>query len=272
MRGNKIIFAVLVLAGLGELRAETTQPALKGTLTAVIEAKGEITRVAAVDREWADVLKVSQSAAKDKFVYEAKYDAQTGKVTVADLLPGRTYDLIVWAKDAQGNVVRYEGVNMEYHRDINPSDKPATDEDRKWIETFVRDTPNFHDRCRVLWIAADSKYATACVELIRTREFYADKGGEIIYRVELWYFENYFGGWAKDKNTEKVMTRVRGKPAQLEMYRQYLPALGGIALDRMTGTNGELKIKLPEPPDPRRGLVGKVPEKIEPKTDEEKPK
>ena len=51
----------------------------------------------------------------------------------------------------------------------------------------------FTNKNRVLWMAADHKHATLLVELIRDSDFHSDAGGEMVYRVELWYFENYFG-------------------------------------------------------------------------------
>ena len=122
--------------------------------------------------------------------------------------------------------------------------------------------PQFYDKVRPLKIAADHQHATVLVELIRTRDFHSDTGGEVIYRVELWYFENLFGGWAKDANTEKVIARVRGKPSDLPKNWQFLPQLGNLpALDPTTtapATQAGEPIMLPEKPDPKNGVVGGI--------------
>ena len=142
---------------------------------------------------------------------------------------------------------------MDYHRAILP-DQPMAAEDRKWLEDFVKEMPAFYDKARVLHMAGDHKHATLLVELARTRDFHSQKNGEIIYRVELWYFENLFGGWAKDKNTEKVLARVRTPGDKLEKYWQFLPQLGGISPGAAAVT-----ITLPEKPVEQNGLAGKAP-------------
>ena len=196
---------------------------IAGTVT----SKAKVVRVAAIDRVGADVLKTSLAEAKDPFVYEGTYDAATQRFQVDHLLPGRTYDLVFWTKAENGEETRWAGVTMDYHRPILAAEG-VTAEDRKWLEDFVTQMPAFYDKSRVLHMAADHKHATLLVELARTRDFHSDKGGEIIYRVELWYFENLFGGWAKDKNTESVMVRWRGEGKESPKRWQFLPELGGL--------------------------------------------
>jgi hypothetical protein len=255
--------AVFMLMAAGA-SGPATRPvsSLHGTLATSVD----VLRVVAVDRGWADVLKVSALSAnaaageKDDFVYEAVVETAGGGVEVGavkrfrvdNLLPGRVYDLIVWTKDAAGMETRWEGPNMEYHRDIRPS-TPATAEDRKAIEGAVTEPVQFYDKVRVLRLAADHGHATALVELVRTRDFHSDKGGEVIYRVELWYYENLFGGWAKDKNTERVLTRLRGVPGALPANFQFEPALGGL-VPSDTGVT----VALPGKADSRHGIVGGV--------------
>jgi hypothetical protein len=239
----------------GEAGAKVAAASIEGTVT----GGGKLVRVCAVDRAWADVLKTSAKEPKaggNSFAYEGKVD-EKGAFAIAGLLPGRTYDLIVWTQDDRGARTRWEGANMEFHRDILP-DKDATEEDKKWLQDFVKEMPAFMDKCRVLHMAADHKHATLLVELARTREFHSDKGGEVIYRVELWYFENLFGGWAKDKNTEKVLARVRGKADAFELNWQFLPALGGVTVPA-TGKSAAIEVNLPEKAEPKNGLAGALP-------------
>jgi hypothetical protein len=114
--------------------------------------------------------------------------------------------------------------------------------------------PAFYDKARVLHMAADHKHATLLVELMRTRDFHSGKGGEIIYRVELWYFENLFGGWAKDKNTEKVLVRWRGQGTELPKRWQFLPELGGVVAGGKA-----IEVVLPEKVSEGNGLAGRLP-------------
>jgi hypothetical protein len=246
-----LLFPLLLAAA----AAPAPVAALKGTL----KSPARITRVAAVDRQWADVLKISAADPKDDFLYDGKVD-EKGAFRVEGLLPGRSYDLIVWTAAADGTAgggVRWEGVNMDYHRAVTPS-TAATADDRKAIAALITDVPQFYDKVRPLKIAADHQHATVLVELLRTRDFHSDTGGEVIYRVELWYFENLFGGWAKDANTEKVLARVRGKPSDLPKNWQLLPQLGNLPALDPTAAPATLPadpITLPEKPDAKNGVA-----------------
>jgi hypothetical protein len=236
------------------------------SLVGTIKSANRITHIIAVDRQWADILKTSQDAPKDPFVYEGSID-EKGEFHIEHLLAGRTYDLIVWTRDVRGQVTRWEGACMDYHRAILPS-TAATPEDRKAIEALITDPPQFYDKVRPLRIAADHQHATALVELIRTRDFHSERGGaggEVIYRVELWYFENLFGGWAKDNNTEKVLVRVRGNPAALQQNWQFMPELGGIeaaafaaSASTSPATQPALVINLPDQPASKHGIAGGI--------------
>ncbi|MGN6371235.1 MAG: hypothetical protein ACTHN5_23515 [Phycisphaerae bacterium] len=211
-------------------------------LTGTIKSGQRVVRVVGVDRGKVDVLKVSQEDPKGAFVYEGRFDAGTGRFTVPGVVGGQRYDLIVWTEDEKGVRTRWEGADMDYHRDIRPS-TALTDADRKWLEDFVTQMPAFYDKARVVHMAADHGHATLLVELMRTRDFHSDKGGEVIYRVELWYFENLFGGWAKDKNTERVLVRWRGKG--MPGGWQFLPGLGGVKVgeDRVVELAGRAEEK-----------------------------
>ncbi len=256
MRKPALIF-LLPLAAL----AADTQPSTPASLSGTIESKAHITRIAAVDRALADVLKTSGLNPKDEFLYEGSV-ADKGHFQIDRLLAGHAYDLIVWTTAADGAVTRWEGVNMDYHRAIIPS-TAATPDDRKAIESLITDPPQFYDKVRPLKIAADHQHATVLVELIRTRDFHSDSGGEVIYRVELWYFENLFGGWAKDNNTEKVLVRARGKPADLPQNWQFLPQLGNLpalapAPSTASAPSTQPALTLPDSPDAKNGIVGGI--------------
>jgi hypothetical protein len=90
------------------------------------------------------------------------------------------------------------------------------------------------------------------VQLRRTTAFYDQKAGQTIYRVELWYFQNYSGGWSKIPNTEKVVTRWRGQVNHLPPVWQYVPMLGGIKIPQK-GLPPPVHCVLPKA-DARHGL------------------
>jgi hypothetical protein len=255
MRMRFLTLSTLLLAA--TIFAADTQPA--ASLSGKIDSKAKITRVAAVDRSLADVLKTSAMNPKDQFLYDAAVNDK-GEFHVDTLLARHSYDLIVWTVAADGAATRWEGVNMDYHRAIVPS-TACTPDDRKEIEKLITDPPQFYDKVRPLKMAADHQHACVLVELIRTRDFHDDKGGEVIYRVELWYFENLFGGWAKDNNTEKVVVRARGKPADLPQNWQFLPQLGNLPAGEASTTapaSQPGEITLPEKPDVKFGILGGI--------------
>jgi hypothetical protein len=247
------VLGLLVVAGVGLAAGPETRPQA-AEISGTIKTAQKMVRVVAIDRGFADVLKTSKKECRDKFVYEGPVDGKTGAFRVPRLLAGRTYDLVVWTEGADGVKVRWEGACMDYHREIVADKQGATAEDKKWLEDFIKDMPSFYDKARVLHMAADHKHATLLVELARTRDFHSGKGGEVIYRIELWYFENLFGGWAKDKNTEKVLARWRGPGAQIEKNWQFLPELGGIV------PGGKpVNLSLPKEVTGQNGLAGKGP-------------
>ena len=90
----------------GADKVPATQPS--ATLTGTINSKDRITRIAAVDREWADVLKTSEQKPKDEFVYDGLINGK-GEFKVDHLLAKRPYDLLVWTAAADGTVTRWEG-------------------------------------------------------------------------------------------------------------------------------------------------------------------
>jgi hypothetical protein len=259
MRMFKNVALLALLSGPGSLPPSYADPASTeptpptANITGTIKSANSIVRLIAVDRENADALKTSSENPHDPFIYEGVVDAATGAFHIDRLLPNKAYDLIVWTADAAGVRTRWEGACMDYHRPIIPS-TACTPDDRTWLENFVKEMPAFYDKARVLRIAADHKHATLLVELARTRAFHSDKGGELIYRVELWYFENLFGGWAKDKNTERVLVRWRGDGNAIDRNWQFLPELGGL-----TPGQAPITLTLPDHPLPTRGLAGSPP-------------
>lgn len=247
--GLGVVLIVGVMGVRWALAEAATAPAeVANAIVGTISSESPVRKLVAVDRSLADIQRVTKGL-DDPAVFAATIDAASGAFVIPNLLAGHTYDLIAWT-----DAGRWEGVNMEYHRDIEPAEL-FTAEDKKWITDFIEKTPEFYDQVRLLRLAADHKHATALVELRRTRGFVNQQEGETIYRVELWYFENYFGGWAKDKNTEVVLARYRGPAEGLPKVWQFVPAMGGIALDAM-GRAAPVKVVLPKV-DGRRGLSEK---------------
>jgi len=73
------------------------------------------------------------------------------------------------------------------------------------------------------------------VELIRDTDFH-DSGGNIIWRVELWYYKNQFGGWQKVQQQSKVLARERFKDQKAFNAKvakiKWIPELGGLKIPK----------------------------------------
>ena len=251
LRWMTIVLAIAVMAAQSRAAAPASQPG-EVTLTGTIKSGGAIVAIYAVDRTLADAQDIAKSPPEDKShkaLFTGTWDAKTSTFSIPHLKTGNTYDVIV-----QNALGRWEGVDMAYHRVVDPADA-VTDEDKKWLRDFVAKEQQFTNKNRVLWMAADHKHATLLVELIRDSDFHSDAGGEMIYRVELWYFENYFGGWAKDRNTEVVLLRWRGTRDKFPAPTwQFVPALGGITIP-MDKKIEPLDITLPDKADAKHGTV-----------------
>jgi hypothetical protein len=159
-----------------------------------------------------------------------KVQGQT--ISFTELAPGTPYDLRISLAD--GTVLH--GVNMAWYTS-EPASADAglvDDDDRKQIGALVMDVKSFYDISRILAISGNHERATVLVERIRSSGFESGARGEVIWRVELWYFTNDFGGWSELQQTNKVLLRDRFKSRQEYEATvgplRWIPMLGGIVL------------------------------------------
>ena len=153
------------------------------------------------------------------------------KITFADLLPATAYDIRLICAD--GRV--FQGVDMSWYSDepLAGDVKPMDDDDRKQIQELFDGIKAFENKRKMLLISGNHERATILAELIRDTAFYSDKGGEIIWRIELWYFKNQHGGWEKIAQANKVLRRERfTKKEDFEKgtATKWIAELGGIKL------------------------------------------
>lgn len=116
---------------------------------------------------------------------------------------------------------RLVGVDMRWYAKASPAGEPLSDDDRGQIAELLT-VPSFYDKTRMLRLEGDAQHAVGLVELVRDREFYAGKG-QVVWRIELWYFEFQNGGWAKVSQQNKLVDRQRF--ADQESYRTYVQSL-----------------------------------------------
>lgn len=128
-----------------------------------------------------------------------------------------------------------------------------TEEDDQAIREQVEGIEEFEDQIRVLRVQGDGDLAAALVEKIRTRSYYDQKPGQVIWRVEVWRFDYRYGGWVKRAAVEKVLVREELPAAMLQAKNHVFdPTLGGIAVPE-TGPGVRLEIKIPDKLDPALG-------------------
>jgi len=195
--------------------------------------------------------------------YEAKsFDAETGKV-VFEYLPGdAVYDVCIATTDGRA----VEGIDLSFvdarlirlaeqrRAELGVEATPRrnfTADDAEDIMRFVDDLEDFMDLRRVLYIAGWGGRATALVELMRIRDFHADDG-EVIWRIELWYFVYHSNGWQRVANQNRVLRRVRTTPDEwAKIAVEYRPQLS-VTIDEQ-GACEPVNFEIPSEIDPSRG-------------------
>ena len=199
--------------------------------------------------------------------YTAKIDRERGVFEIAPVPAGQRYDLIV-----ETTVGRIEGVDLspvetelERLRRKRPRANPRefTDEDRATILELITKVKQFENFVRPIYVVGHGEKATALVEKARiqdekTEKFHSEQGDEAIWRVELWYFRKWFGGWERVSNVEGVLYRQRMPRSQYDaMNWVFSDKLGGIEVDK-SGSSRPVTIGVPAKLDPKLGRVAKT--------------
>jgi hypothetical protein len=221
------------------------------------DVTGVITPAASVARVWAVV------RGSGKTFQAGDVDKGTGKFLIKGLPGDETYDVCIQTTDGRG----IEGINLDFadgkllrladqrRKDLGlpPERKlPFTMDDANEVLKFIASMKDFMELRRVLYLQGHGRRATVLVELMRTREYYAQKGAELIWRVELWYFENQFGGWDRLANQEVLLRRERTQDTEWrKIGLEYYPRLS-VYVDPQ-GRSAPVVFKIPDKPDPSTG-------------------
>lgn len=227
-------------------------PPKSGDVTGRITPAAKVASIGAVSR---NTLKTYRPASWDK---------ATGAFRFADLPGDADYDIRVTTTD--GRTV--EGIDLSWIESrlirlaaerrkqlgIPPERQQRfTAQDANAILQWVDAWKDFMEVKRVLYVQGMGKRATVLVELLRTREFHAS-GGSLVWRIELWYMQNEFGGWDRLANSERVLHRRRITPAQWrKIDLQYYPEL--TAHVDANGLSEPLEFTLPAKGDLSRGRL-----------------
>lgn len=170
----------------------------------------------------------------------------------ADLLPGVAYDVSATLADG----TRLQGVDLSWYNPepVDPAGNPMTADDQTAVRALIIPDKDFFNKIETLALAGDHSRITALVRMTRDREFYSDKGGEIITRFDLWYFRFEAGGWMKIQQGQKMLRRDRFTSRQAETDAlanlRWLPTLGGIKLTK--GENRTITLETIQPQDPAK--------------------
>ena len=244
-------------AGAGELVLTEDPPVVPPPKAGAVE--GTITPA----REVLDVKAVSRVT--NKTYAPVSFDGITGKFLFKNLPGDAAYDLCIRTRDRRS----LEGIDLGFFDDRLirlaakrrkqlgiPPEAPYEflREDANSIVEYCTGLKDFMDARRVLFIRGHGRRATALIEAVRTRDFYAKSGSQIIWRIELWYFENQYGGWDQLADTARVLHRRRSPFGEIKAISlEYFPELS--VRVRATGRSEPVRFKIPAKRDPSRGRV-----------------
>ena len=223
--------------------------------------------------------------------FPAKFDRQTGQYEITGL-PDDDYDLRVDTGD-----MLLEGVNLRIRGDatnacydiacgdpeateitaknfdlsayVEPDEVVSEEKRLKLIKSKLRaaalmekvasvlKVDRFMNNNRPLYMHGNREKAMVLVELIRDRAFYASKGGEGIWRMEIWPYTWQSGGWYKPRKGVRVLYRVRTGQEQFnKIARVFDPRIGGLQI-RNGGNLDSISYEIPKEWDPKMGKVPK---------------
>jgi hypothetical protein len=172
-------------------------------------------------------------------------DFLLGLITLARVRDGlpRDYDLLVDAPSKPDGRIR-----------VTPVAPELTGADRKWLIDWVNALKIFENRKRVLDLDGTGERARVLVEKIRDLPTSLPvPEPTAFWRVEIFHFRKYYGGWSKEKYT--VIVRRKAPVREFRTYRwMFEKRLGGIAVtaDAVTAVPA---YEVPAALDPARGRV-----------------
>ncbi len=156
------------------------------------------------------------------------------------------YDLAIETTDGQ----LYCGADMSWC-DPTPADPQAEalgDDDRQAISAIVTDILGFANKPRLAMLIGSHDRAVGLVDLPRINGFHSDKGDEVVWREEVWFFKWENGGWERVPDQSRLLRRERFASHveyEKEMKRlHWVPAIGGVQL---TKGAAPLTITIPPP-------------------------
>ena len=165
-------------------------------------------------------------------------------ITFADAEPGVAYEAQLELKD--GTVL--QGVDMGWYSRVpdKANAEELTDDDRQQMTDVLKKVLSFYNVNEVTLLKGNHNRAVMLVRLERDSAFHSDKGDEVIWRPEVWYFQNNHGGWEKVLQTDRVLRRERFA-THAEYHAvvdklKWVPELGGL---KSTPKTPDILVTLP---------------------------
>ena len=254
---------VALLIARDSASGEPMEPAArKGEIEVVVTPAEHVRQVLLIERLPNDIMRINQR------LIPAVPAAEKGHFIVADL-PQGVYDICIEIDPGrEAPTRRIEGVNLDVGaaegqpafdwwpagermgaRNFDPAatfeEGVAVSEDDKAqairkkfrlselqerFDTLAR-ISKFENSFRVIYAAGTPEKAKALVELRRDGGHYAEKGSEVIWRVEVWSFAWANGAWETLNRAAKVLERLRIQRAEFDKLDRFFdPKLGGISV------------------------------------------
>lgn len=280
---RSLVLLLVMLAGCtcAVLAAEKPKTG-PGRITGVLTPAGKVLKVGVVERIPAALMKLKDKTHWGRLVSRAK-----GTYVVDNLAP-REYDLVIETPEGriEGVVLKVRGETNQPTYDLNlgtgelkvqhfdisqyieegevlPPDKRDTLIRKKLrIDKLVEKVnktlkvARFMDTNRALYVHGTRERAVVLMELARKTKFYAEKGDQVIWRVETWPFTWMLDVWHKPRKGLRVWQRTRVPADQFaKMGYVFDPALGGIEVKPGETTTFDCTL-----PDKLPKSLGKVPE------------
>jgi hypothetical protein len=148
------------------------------------------------------------------------------------LLPETPYDVRLTLAD--DTII--QGVDLSWYNEEEPKPDAGElrDNDKKEMMGILN-IPDFYNKKDILIFQGTHERATTLVQLVRDKDFYAGTG-QVIWRIELYYFKNQHGGWEKLSQQNKIIRRERFKTQDAYKFTtgklRFAGELGGLKLDK----------------------------------------
>ena len=176
------------------------------------------------------------------------------------------YDLVL---DTEIGIL--EGVNLKIYDEMGELEDPdkigrVRAKDFTEIYNKAKNMKIFENKRRIFELRGHRKRMRVLVERLMDEEtsLPSHEGGKpITWRIEIWTYRYWSGGWLRDQTYELIQRKMLNPTKLARLCWNYEPELGGVLVT--DSEPARVKYAVPEKLDPRRGIVNGKREEPEPK-------